>query len=182
MGNQNLVQSLEPRRLLAASFASLSSHGTLSVIGTAKNDTITISLINGKIVATLNSASMSFAKSSGQTNLGRWAHGNDHVENDTALPSTLLGSSGNDTLAGGSGDDTIDGGGGHDLVDYTHDPLHTFDFTSTDVGYGGVGALIVKQGPGDQIVDNIVPQSIDRILLTAGDDNINGEIPFPHVD
>ena len=54
MCNQNLVQPLEPRRLLAASFASLSSHGTLSVVGTKKGDTITIVNVNGKVLASLN--------------------------------------------------------------------------------------------------------------------------------
>ena len=91
MGNENLVQLLEPRRLLAASFASLSSHGTLSIIGTTKNDTITISLNNGQIVAKVNSASMSFAISSLKRIWADGVHGNDHVENDTELPSTLLG-------------------------------------------------------------------------------------------
>jgi len=50
MRTENLVQSLEARRLLAACFASLNSHGTLSLTGTARPDTINVSLVTGRVV------------------------------------------------------------------------------------------------------------------------------------
>src|SRR5438477_3521001 len=113
------IQWLEPRRLLSASFATISSHGTLSVIGTAKNDVIRVSQIDGQIIAKVNSAAIKFPRSMVKRIWITGFRGNDRVVNDTALPSTVLGSGGDDTLRGGSGDDSLAGGAGSDTADYS---------------------------------------------------------------
>src|SRR3954462_471359 len=102
------VQTLEPRRLLSGAFASVSAHGTLSVVGTAKNDAITISLKNQQVVAHLNGMSLAFPGTIVQRIFANGLGGNDRIVNNTALPSTLLGSGGNDTVRGGSGNDSLD--------------------------------------------------------------------------
>ncbi len=194
--NQNLVQRLEPRRLLAASFASLSSHDTLSIIGTTKNDTITISLTNGKIVAKLNSASMSFAKSSVKRIWADGVHGNDNIVNDTALPSTLLGSTGDDTLRGGSGDDSLDGGDGADLVqprDGTNvGPLQpaqdVLDYAGATAGdfyvqYDGASAYVTHGANRQDMFQCSVESQFDtlKFFATGRNDDVSGiaEHAFP---
>ncbi len=191
MGTENLVQSLEARRLLAASFASLSSHGTLSVIGTAKNDVITISLVNGKIVATLNSASMSFTKSSVKRIWADGVHGNDHVTNDSALPSTLLGSSGDDTLRGGSGDDSLDGGSGFDRIQPRDgNNIGNFNLSYDVLDYDGATPsrfqihfdedthqdLSVSHAQwDDQFICTAGSRPLLQLYLTSGNDTIDGD-------
>ena len=198
MNDQNFVQSLEPRRLLAASFASLSSHGTLSVIGTAKNDTITISLTNNMIVAKLNASSMSFAKSSVKRIWADGVHGNDHIENDTALPSTLLGSSGDDTLRGGSGDDSLDGGEGVDLIQPRDgNNAGNFELSRDVLDYDGARPgnfgltfdgdshqnLDVTHGASsnDRFACAIGARPVLRFFGTSGDDHIGGSLFFDAV-
>ena len=88
----SLTELLESRFLLSA-FASLSSHGTLSVAGTGKNDTIVVQFSGTKVQALLNGQTLSFDKSLVKQ---IWADGfgaNDSLTNKTSLPSTLLGSS-----------------------------------------------------------------------------------------
>jgi len=107
---------LEQRRLLAITFAFVDSHGTLSVIGTGKNDVVTVETRQGKIVVKVASVAATFAGATVKRVTVNGFGGNDSIANHTALPSTLLGSGGNDTLVGGSGDDQLDGGDGHNLL------------------------------------------------------------------
>ncbi len=129
---------MEARRLL--SFASLNAHGILSVAGTAKNDAITIQFAGANVQAILNGQTLSFNKSDVRRIWADGFGGNDALTNKTSLPSTLIGSSGNDTLVGGSGDDSLDGGSGVDSVDYSsrtgawvfNTPVYVSEETETD--------------------------------------------------
>jgi len=200
VNQQNLVESLEPRRLLAASFASLSSHGTLSVVGTAKNDTITISLKNSMIVAKLNSVAMSFTKSSVKRIWADGVHGNDHIENNTALRSTLIGASGDDTLRGGSGDDSLDGGDGNDLLrpgdgsnsgvlDVASDTLDYRDATPGEFGVGDDAEVpTILSVDHDRALPardvfrlSSVQQSYLKFFATPGDDSISAGLDLEAV-
>lgn len=55
-------EALELRAYLA-SFASLNSTGTLSVVGTSKNNQIDVSIVGSTVIAKRDSEMMSFAKS-----------------------------------------------------------------------------------------------------------------------
>src|SRR5438067_6813369 len=96
MAPNSHVQSLEPRRLLTATFASINSHGTLSVVGTAKNDAITIEISNENIVANLNATSMKFPTANVKRIFIDGGRGNDRIRNKTSLGSTMVGSRGDD--------------------------------------------------------------------------------------
>jgi len=73
--------------------------------------------------------------------------GNDQLTNDTALPSTLVGSDGSDELVGGSGNDVILGNAGDDVLEGRggDDDLRggagsdVYVFQSGGVGAGGLG-------------------------------------------
>lgn len=71
--------------------------------------------------------------------------GNDVIDNDTALPSTLNGGNGNDTLRGGSGDDLLIGGKGKDKM-FGYAGVDTFSAKddSRDTIDGGDGADIIS--------------------------------------
>src|SRR5262245_2930279 len=106
--NDNLICTLEQRRLLSAAFASLSSHGTISVIGTKKNDSLIVQSSGTKVQAIQNGQVVTFSKSAVKRIWMNGFGGNDHLLNKTNLPSTLIGSSGDDTMVGGSGNDRIE--------------------------------------------------------------------------
>src|SRR5215813_9437162 len=92
------TELLESRTLL--SFASLNSHGTLSVVGTGGNDSITVQFSGTKVQAILNGQTLSFNKSDVKRIFAEGFGGNDSIKNKTSLPSTLLGDAGNDSLIG----------------------------------------------------------------------------------
>ncbi|HEX3357074.1 MAG TPA: calcium-binding protein [Tepidisphaeraceae bacterium] len=176
------TEPLEPRRLLSASFASLNPHGTLSIIGTSKNDVITVSLLNGQIIAKLNAASLSFPKSSVQRIWADGFAGNDQITNKTALPSSLIGSSGNDTLTGGTSSDllqpgpganTLNSNGGHDTIDYSDEPAMNFEISnSPDDISNDLGGLSIN-------FDVVLNYHGDLIQGTLGNDTFQGAIDGP---
>ena len=100
----------------AATFASLSLHGTLSIAGTGKADIIVAQFNGATVQAKLNGKAISFDKEFVKRIWVDGFGGNDGITNGTSLPSTLLGAGGNDTIYGGSGVDSIDGGVGRDLL------------------------------------------------------------------
>ena len=112
-----VLESMEARRLL--SFASLNAHGTLSVVGTGGNDSVTVQFSGTKVQAILNGQTQSFNKSDVKRIWAEAFGGNDRISNQTNLPSTLVGDGGNDTLTGGTGNDSLDGGDGNDTADYS---------------------------------------------------------------
>src|SRR4051812_15526062 len=126
----SLAEQLEGRFLLASDFASLNSHGILSVVGTSGNNTIVVDISGTKVRATRDGSSLSFDQSKV---LGVWINafnGDDVVKNLTSLPSTILGAGGNDSLTGGTGNDSIDaetgvdhlsGGGGTNTLNVDGD-------------------------------------------------------------
>src|SRR3954454_14005974 len=104
----SLAEQLGGRFLLAHDFASLNSHGILSVVGTSGNNTIVVDISGTKVRATRDGSSLSFDQSAV---LGIWIdafNGDDKVQNKTSIPSTLIGAGGNDSLTGGTGTDSID--------------------------------------------------------------------------
>ena len=131
------LESVEPRLLL--SFASLSAHGTLSVVGTGQNDSIVVKFNGSKTQASLNGQTLSFNKADVKRIWADGFGGNDTITNKTNLPSMLLGSSGNDSLVGGTGDDSLEGGSGNDTADYSS-RTGNWDFTTPSDASGPNGA------------------------------------------
>src|SRR5947207_3134086 len=135
------LESMESRLLL--SFASLNSHGILSVVGTGGNDSITVQFSGTKVQAILNGQTKSFNKSDVKGIFAEGFGGNDRISNKTSLPSTLLGDAGNDTFVGGSANDEIDAGSGNDHFDgglgmnaiHEGDGNDAFDYSSTAGGH-----------------------------------------------
>src|SRR5437016_6303123 len=115
--NASCAEALEPRRLLTT-FASLSAHGTLTIVGTGGNDHITVSLLAANIHATRGSDSLDFPAASVKRIWINAYQGNDKITSSVNLPTTIFGSGGNDTLSSGTKSDSLDGGSGADTVSY----------------------------------------------------------------
>src|SRR5437016_4239961 len=112
----SLVESLDTRQLLAADFATLSSHGTLSIAGTAANNQIRVDLIGGQVIARRDGLIMKFDPAKVKRFWLNGFGGNDILGINIAKAATLIGGSGNDTLAGSRASDSIEGDGGDDTV------------------------------------------------------------------
>lgn len=134
---KNQVESLEARRLLAASITLTTVGHRIRIEGTSGDDKVEFALyksdsaqifFNGSLVSTFKLAKYSevaFAGLAGNdvlimghVALRLYADGGDGNDAISAskghVNDTLLGGSGNDYLYGGPGDDTLDGGGGDD--------------------------------------------------------------------
>ena len=144
-------QSLEPldRRLLPAVTATISAtHGVLTIIGNAHNNTLGVSrkpdgtiLVNSHAVTVRGGrATVANTKLIQVFGLG----GNDKLfldEAHGALPKAdLFGGTGDDTVTGGSGNDVLDGGSGNDTLRGEG---------GVDVIKGGDGNYTVIWNPGD---------------------------------
>src|SRR5438477_10257677 len=89
-----LFESLEPRRLLAASpFAQLASDGMLQIKGTAAANHIWIYASGTQIVAFMDGAEIRFAKSSVKALYVDAGDGNDVVRNQASIPNAVFGAS-----------------------------------------------------------------------------------------
>src|SRR3954465_5879822 len=95
------IDPLPRRILLSGDFASLTSKGTLVVLGDENANVITVALVVDQITATRGSESMSFPVSSVLRGRIEGMGGDDTLTNNVVLRSTILGGDGNDTLTGG---------------------------------------------------------------------------------
>jgi hypothetical protein len=88
----NLAERLEARVLLSGtSFASISSRGTLSVVGTRRNDDIVVHSPGNQIVVSVNGVQEAFDKHSVKRLWIDAFRGDDVVSNKSSLRSTLVG-------------------------------------------------------------------------------------------
>lgn len=157
-----VLELMESRCLL--SFASLSSHGTLSVVGTARSDSISIFISSTNVVAQVNSSKLFFPKSSVKRVWADGFGGNDRLANHTPLPSTLIGAGGNDTMVGGTGNDSLDGGDGKDTADYSSRSGDWQFGTPFSIADQGAAVLGNEQ-------DTISPDT-ETYICSSGDDQI----------
>jgi len=141
----NVVDSLEPRRMLAAT---LSTDGVLAVTGTANNDVIVI---------TADPANPARLKVSDRGVVTRFTlaavrlitveafRGNDRIQIGETLPipTSINGAGGVDSLTGGAGKDTLNGGEADDLIDGR---------ANNDLLIGGIGSDEIIGGPGKDTV------------------------------
>jgi Ca2+-binding RTX toxin-like protein len=152
------VESLESRLMPAVTAFFSAQAGTLTVLGDAQNNAITISrnaagaiLVNGGAVA-IQGGTATVANTSLISAFG--LNGNDNItlnEATGALPAAnLFGGAGNDTLIGGAGNDTLSGGTGNDVLD------------------GGLGNDSMNGGAGDDVF------VVDSTLDTLTEGNLGG--------
>ncbi len=128
----------EARQLLTTFY--LDPAGTFWIGGTQGDDTMLAEIVQSNVRFTINGTSQS--KPVSQVNalvfLGR--HGDDHMTNETSIPSEMYGGPGNDTLIGGFGDDVLVGNLGTDTM---------FGRAGNDIFYGSKDIDIMDGGDGD---------------------------------
>jgi Ca2+-binding RTX toxin-like protein len=182
---KSMIQFLEPRRLLSGSFASVNARGTLSVTGSGGNDVILLRARAKDIVVTDNGRSATFSKIEVRRIWADGFRGADSITNRTALPSTLIGSSGDDNLTGGSGPDyliggpglnALAGGGGADVIDHSGEVAGRFR-ADPDLHDGDNDEITVQRTDGLGI-DQIRPEPNLTLRLTNGNDTLDGDFAF----
>jgi Ca2+-binding RTX toxin-like protein len=182
----SITEQLESRRLL--SFASLSSHGTLSVVGTSSNDGIVVQFNGTKVDAIRNGVTESFNKVDVKRIWAESFGGNDSINNKTTLRSTMIGDAGNDTMTGGSADDDMTGGSGidhyngkggtntihvgtdNDVLDYHADSAHTFTL-ATDLPFPELTGFKVIRGSSIDVAQGDLTPGL-LVVTTPGNDNV----------
>lgn len=114
-----LVDSLERRALLAARLVPSAAGDVLVVSGTPSGDLIVLNSEDDQIVVVVNGLQSRVSADQLVGVLVDSGGGADRVEQNTALPSTLIGGDGNDTIRGGDGVDSLSGGEGDDLLHWS---------------------------------------------------------------
>ena len=193
-GNRNnslscLIDSLEPRRLLAA--APTLDDGLLTVFGSGGSDHLSISrnandtseltvILNDQTNGTFDTGDVERI----QVNLGK---GNDHCIIDERngliiIPTTIMGGIGEDTLRGGTGRDLLVGGdegdvlsGGWrcDTLDGGNGDDNLFGGPRRDLMIGGAGDDYFYGGSGGDTMRGGLGQ--DLMIGGVGNDVIDGE-------
>lgn len=180
------AERLEGRRLLSAS---LDASGHLNVKGDNSSEVITVTrdatdaskldvLRNGAVVTRVDVAKVKAIKIDGKG-------GNDRITVDasvpTSIPTTLSGSTGDDTLVGGDGRDKLDGGKGNDLLEGNggNDDLHGGDGNDTLMGGDGNDSLQGDNGNdtlhGENGNDMLKGgNGNDMVAGDAGNDRVSG--------
>jgi uncharacterized delta-60 repeat protein len=129
--------------------------GTLSVSGTPANDTIVVSIANGKISVSGVAQQFDAAAVKGVRVTG--FAGNDRIDlSALSIPSTLSGDDGDDVLIGSKAGDYLDGGNANDILN---------GGDGNDLLLGGAGADNLEGGRGNDSLDGGVGP--DR--LSGGD-------------
>ena len=144
-------------RILLADFASLNGNGTLSVVGTAQNNSIVVQFNGSKVEAIRDGVKLSFNKSQVKRIWINAFNGNDRITNKTNLPSTLIGSGGDDRIVGGVADHQIDAGGGNDHFDgglgrnriHEGDGIDAFDYSAQSGSQFTLGQRILVEDQPD---------------------------------
>lgn len=149
------LEDLEDRRLLSAS---LSAGGTLTVYGTAQNDTILIAKgRKGALNVEINGATQSFRIIGVRRIWVDCFAGNDDVAfSSRVIGATIKGGDGDDHLAGTRANDTMDGGAGNDSL---------FGWQGNDVITGADGSDTIDGCDGN-----------DTLHGNGGNDSMSGYI------
>lgn len=152
-----VLDSLEPRRLLAATLAG----GVLSITGTSGNDAIVITIDpanSSRLRVSDNGVVSRFLISEvGRINANLFKGHDLFTIGDTiTIPASVNGAGGRDTILGGAGRDTLNGGEGDDLINGR---------AGKDLLIGGEGSDEIYGGPGKDTV------SYEYITTTFFDGN-----------
>jgi Ca2+-binding RTX toxin-like protein len=160
-------EQVEPRRMFAVTASFLPSSGTLSVIGDALDNNITVSrdaagkiFVNGGAVA-ITGGTATVANTALMQVFGQ--DGNDTIslnESNGALPNAqLFGGLDNDVLTGGSGADQLFGQAGNDVL---------LGKGGIDLLFGGDDNDVLTGGDGDD--QSFGQAGNDRLVWNPGDD------------
>lgn len=183
------IESLEPRRLLAANLTG----GALTVSGTAGNDVIELDLRdNGSLKVGINNVETNFTYSQITSITVYGFEGNDVIEFNQRNPimgALVIAGTGHDTVEGTAGRDTIYGNGGNDHLDGREGADLIFGENGNDVIegkggndslYGGGGNDYIEGHAGDDLIrgnaghDDLVGGSgRDRIRGNGGNDDFH---------
>lgn len=179
-----VVETLEDRRMLSASLV----HGALKVVGTAGDDTITISADTTRITVNDGAATKRFTKTQVKTISILGGGGADTITINSGIKAqiTIKAGEGNDTVNGGSGreiifgqggDDSLLGNSGSDQIQAGDGNDHVDGGAGGDFLYGDAGDDIITGGTGNDVLGG----DFEDILvfkgappLTAGNDNLDG--------
>ena len=193
------LESLEKREMLSVTASFSTQTGTLSIVGDAEDNVITVSRAdNGDILINNGEVSVSGGTPSVNNTQQIFAFGldgNDQIslnEFNGALPkATFLGSSGNDLLIGGAGQDFLLGGSGNDTIRGQGNDDRLFGGSGNDVllgdrgndrveGQDGSDLLIWNNGDGSDFMEGGAGNDFVQVngANGAGDDfsiDPNGE-------
>lgn len=114
---RNLIQELEPRRMLTT--IDFSDQGVLTIVGGSGNNNIIIYGIKDSYAVQVgNSVVRAYSKSAVKSVIIYGQDGNDNLRAVTRsdCPVILIGGNGNDYLKSGAANDTLDGGNGNDTL------------------------------------------------------------------
>ncbi len=176
------VESLESRRLLSSSL----DNGVLAVIGTANNDSLSVSYPGGSDVRVLDNGVATFYPYAQVQSI--WidgGEGNDYVSAGTTYvtrPTTILGGTGNDTIYGSNGADSIDAGDGADLIRAYYGPdeisggngTDTVDYSERLAGRNMSITLDDQTDDGQLGESDNVHSDIENVIGGNGNDYIVG--------
>jgi Ca2+-binding RTX toxin-like protein len=161
ISDRNVKRDVRPTDV--SSFASL-SNGTLTVEGTAANDTLAVSVSGSQLNVTRNGVTKSFTASSVNVIHVFAGEGNDVVEmNDSPKPVYVDAGMGDDRIYGSAFADTLTGGGGSDRL---------FGLSGNDRLNGSGGKDVLFGGDGDDRLFG--SDGPDRLFGEAGNDTLDG--------
>lgn len=177
-----VAEPLESRTFLHGDFAFLTSRGTLVLVGTPGNDSFVVQfgsendlqVIHDGITEDFVPAEVLRVYFDGGT-------GNDSVQLDWNVRSTMLGGDGDDTLIGGSRQDSLIGGSGRDLLigNVGNDTLRgegggdkLYGRGGSDSLDGGAGKDLLNGGIGADFLNG--GRDNDRLFSDIGSDSIFG--------
>jgi Ca2+-binding RTX toxin-like protein len=165
-GDWSTRDAIHTRRLTTD--AGAIDKSTLYVLGTRRSDAMSVKPRGASVFANVNSASVKFPLSQFFRLEFEGFNGNDRIYNETSIPSTIRGGSGDDELQGGSGSDLIRGNVGDD-------DLSGNEGNDTLIGDDGRDLLVGNDG-NDQLEGGA---GADRLYGYAGNDTFfarDGEI------
>jgi Ca2+-binding RTX toxin-like protein len=184
-------EPLEPRRLLSASFATISSAGTLAVTDTPGDDVMRVIYNNGgtkqKVLVIWNDQTVEFNPADIKRLYMQGTGGNDIVQASIDVPSTVLGGEGNDFVAatakvknvmrGGPGDDMMGGSPGADLMygDEGNDSMNGDPGDDTLIGGPGADTMIGASGM-DTVDYSDRKTNLNVTLDNKSNDGASGEL------
>lgn len=174
-----VLEQLEVRQFLSVSF----DDGHLSVVGSAKNDTITVSRDakhKGTLVISVNGFVNSIDSGLVTSISVNGLEGDDRIailatNGSIDIPATLSGEAGNDTLGGGGGNDVIIGGRGNDLLRGGDGRDDLEGHAGNDTLYGGGGRDTLRGNGGADLFYT----GGERDRTDAGsEDVLNSSVPL----
>jgi hypothetical protein len=181
-----LCESLESRRLLAG--ATLSSVGTLEVIGTRKADTIWVTYgpnSRNRLFVRINKEEFSFTFKNVKRITIQSGPSDDHIQyrgfaldpEQFQITSKIYGSTGNDTIIAGAAATRVYGGTGNDKIFGNHGRDVIYGEEGADTLDGGNGTDYMSGGDdNDSLIGGL---GFDRLFGDLGNDTFfaRGDLP-----